>query len=264
MDMAKLMKNILIVSDTHSGHQAGLTPPQYWMESLKSNDPSIAKRAMILKAIWEFWEKIAKSKKWDYLFSIGDLIDGKGQKSGGIEQLTTDRKEQCDMAVQALKLAKSKTIRMVRGTPYHTGEEENFEDFVADALNAEIKDHFFLNVDGVIFDLKHKIGGSSIPHGRATPIMRSSLWSQLWAERGLAPNPDILIRGHVHYFTCIKDFYKTCFTMPCLQWDSRYGKLNCEGTIDLGVIEMQVDKGHYSILPHQLDMKFAKAEAEKI
>jgi hypothetical protein len=234
------------------------------MESLKSDDPKVAKRAIILKTIWEFWKKIATSRKWDYLFSIGDLLDGKGEASGGIEQLTTDRKEQCDMVTEALKLARAQTIRMVRGTPYHVGKEDTFEDFIADSLHAEIKDHFFLDVDGVIFDLKHKIGSSAIPHGRATSLLRSSLWSQLWAERGLAPNPDILIRGHVHYFTLVKDFYKTRFTMPCLQWDSRYGKLNCEGTIDLGVVEIVVDKGKYTIIPHHLDMRFAKAEAEKI
>lgn len=258
------MKSILVISDTHCGHQAGLTPPSYWMESIKSKDSKIAKRALILKTMWEFYHKIATSKKWDYLFSIGDLLDGKGQASGGIEQLTTDYKEQVDMAVEVIKVAKPKVVRMVRGTPYHVGKEDNFEDFVAEAVGAEIKDHMFLDVDGVIFDLKHKIGGSGIPHGRATSLLKSSLWAQLWNERGLAPNPDILIRGHVHYHLLVKDFYKTRFTMPCMQWDSRYGKLNCEGTIDLGVIEIQVDKGKYNIIPYQLDMRFAKAEAEKI
>lgn len=258
------MKHILVISDPHSGHGAALTPPDYWQESLKSDDPRIYKKAMILKAIWGFWEKISTSRKWDYLFSLGDLIDGKGQASGGIEQLTTDYHEQCAMSIKALKLARAKVIRMVRGTPYHTGKEDNFEDFIADALGAEIKDHMFLDVEGVVFDLKHKIGGSSIPHGRATPLLRTAMWAELWHAKKLAPSPDIIIRGHVHNYLQASDFQKTCLTMPCLQWDSRYGKLNCEGTIDLGVVEVQVDKGSYNIIPHELNMEFAKAEAEKI
>lgn len=258
------MKYALVLSDNHSGHGAGLTPPKYWRESIKSEDPHMAKKALILKTIWEFWNDIASSRKWDYLLHIGDAIDGKGEASGGIEQLTTDRQIQVEMATEAISCARAKTIRMVRGTPYHVGKEDNFEDFIARNVGAEIKDHMFLNINDVTLDLKHKIGGSSIPHGSGTALLKAKLWAALWAERGLAPNPDIIIRGHVHYHLLIKDFHKTQFTAPCLQWDSRYGKLNCERTIDLGVMEIAFGDGTYEIIPHQLDMRFARAEAEVI
>jgi hypothetical protein len=259
------LKYGLFISDTHCGHGTGLTPPQYWQESLKADDPRIRKEAMIRKTIWEFAERLLTSRRWDYLFSVGDLVDGKGAANGGIEQITTDRIKQVDMATEALSLARAKTIRMVRGTPFHTGKEENFEDIIAQRLDAIIKDHLFVDVDGTVVDLKHKIGGSSIPHGRATALLRSEVWALLWNERGLAPKPDLIVRGHVHFHLLIKDFQRTRITMPCLQWDSQYGKRECEGTIDLGMVEVRFSKGGiYEIIPHELVMDFARAEAEKI
>ena len=259
------MKYGLFISDTHCGHGTGLTPPQFWRESLKADDPKIQKEAMIRKTIWEFTESVLTKRKWDYLFSLGDLIDGKGDANGGIEQITTDRVKQVDMAVEALSLARAKTIRMVRGTPYHTGKEENFEDIIADRLDAQIKDHSFLDVDGTVIDLKHKIAGSGVPNGRATPLLRSEVWALLWNDRGLAPKPDLIVRGHVHYHIIIQDVMRTRMTMPALQWDSQYGKRECEGTVDLGLVEIQFSKGGmFQLIPHILNMQFAKAEAEKI
>lgn len=259
------MKYGLFVSDTHSGHGTGLAPPQYWRESLKADDPRIRKEAMIRKAIWEFAERIFTSRRWDYLFSIGDLVDGKGYANGGIEQLTTDRLKQVDMSVEALSMARAKTKRFVRGTPYHVGKEENFEDIIAQRMDAVIKDHMFLDIDGTVVDMKHKISGSGVPNGRATPLLRSEVWALMWHERGLAPKPDLLVRGHVHYHILIQDVMGAKMTMPCLQWDSQYGKRECEGTVDLGVVEVRFSKGGvYEIIPHTLDMSFAKAEAERI
>jgi hypothetical protein len=258
------VKNVLLTGDWHCGHVGGLTPSSYWKGFLDSENPVLKKNAVIQKHIWEFWEKIATSKKWDVLLHLGDCIDGKGQKSGGNEQISTDRVDQIDMAVEAMKIAKAKKIMIIRGTKFHTGDTENFEDIIAKQVGAVIKNHGFCKIEDVSFDLKHKVGGSSIPHGRNTAILRSRLWSMLWAERGMAPNSNILARGHVHFYTINQDFKYTNIYCPCLQWGSEFGEQQCEQTIDLGAIEITCDKGHYNIIPHILDMSLMSIVPEML
>jgi hypothetical protein len=259
-----MRKYVLITGDWHCGHRGGLTPPAYWEGFLNSKDPHLKKTALIQKHIWDFYKEWATKRKWDVVFHLGDMIDGKGQKSGGNEQITTDRLLQIEMAVEAAQLTRAKKFRIVRGTKFHVGDSENFEDAIAKRIGAEIKNHGFWSVEGVGFDLKHKVGGSTVPHGGATPLLKSKLWSILWAERGIYPKAQLLGRGHVHSYLMTQDMRYLDFTAPCLQWGSEYGEQQCEKTIDLGIIEMVCNKGAFTFEPHILNMEFAKPEMEAL
>lgn len=259
-----MKKYVLITGDWHCGHEGGLTPPRYWKGFLDSEDPHLRKKAMIQKVIWEFWAEWATKRQWDVVFHLGDMIDGKGQKSGGNEQIVTDRLLQIDMAVEAAELTRAKKFRIVRGTKFHVGDSENFEDSIAERIGAEIKNHGFWSVEGVGFDLKHKVGGSTVPHGGATPLLKAKLWDLLWAERKIYPQAAILGRGHVHSYLTVQDTRYTSFSNFCLQWGSEYGEQQCEKIIDLGVVEVVCENGHFAMYPHELNMEFAKPEMEEL
>jgi predicted phosphodiesterase len=232
-------KSVVAVSDFHCGAYTGLTPPD-WQSSPNTD---VGKHQRIC---WDFYSHHIP-KNADVLLVVGDAIDGKGQRSGGTELKVSDRREQCEMALACLLEAKPKKVVLVHGTPYHTGTEEDWESVLTDKvaarrIDATIGSHKSVDVNGLIFDIKHKVGSSQVPHGRHTAISRERLSNQLWAEKGQRPKADIILRGHVHYFNYCGGLEWLAATMPALQdLGCKYGSRQCSGLIDFGFLQFQVD-----------------------
>jgi len=252
--MAKA-KRVVIISDLHCGHRAGLTPPA-WHYRITNEEEAAAfqKWAIVQKECWDWYRStMSKLRPIDVLIVNGDCIDGTGRRSGGTELVTTDRDVQCQMACKCLQVAKAKKVLMVRGTPYHTGEEEDMENHIARTLPADkIGDHEWYNINGVTFDVKHFIGSSTIPHGRVTALLRDQLWNRLWAMTDQQPEADIMVRSHVHYAVFAGGHFngrlKVAMTTPALQsHGSKYGAKKCSGLVDFGITYIDIDaKGNYS------------------
>jgi hypothetical protein len=173
---------------------------------------------------------------------MGDLIDGRGEKSGGTELLTTDRLQQVEIAIKCLSEIDARKFVFVYGTPYHTGADTDYEGLVAEQFGGEIHSHCWPEIDGVVFDCKHKIGSSQIPHGRHTAIAREALWNREWAEA--QPRADVLLRGHVHYHSFSGTPKFLGMTLPALQAaDTKYGARQCSGTVDWGWVVFQTKSG---------------------
>ena len=252
-------KRVLVISDTHCGARTGLTPPA-WQYSADSEGQRAKWRA-IQGGCWDWYVNTLKSiGPVDAIFANGDLIDGRAERSGGSELLTTDREEQCAIAAFCIRQAqtmvrgKNKTsVVMTYGTPYHGGILEDWERFVADEVGAEkIGGHEYPEVNGLVFDMKHKVGSSTIPHGRHTAVARERLWGQLWGERGDAPKGQVIIRSHVHYYDFCGGPGWLALTTPALQsFGSKYGARQCSGLVDFGMLTFDVDAdGSYSFTPH--------------
>ena len=257
------MKKILVCSDLHCGHKIGLTPPAFY-------SPKKTELGKLQRELYSFFEKeVQGCGEFDAAFWLGDLIDGRGRRSGGVEQITTDMLEQCKIAESCIKTVKLKEKGkhfIVRGTPYHVGDEEDFENVIAEKFNAEISDHGWVDVNGVIFDLKHKVGGSGIPHGRHTAIAKEKVWNMLWAEKDYNPKANIFLRGHVHYFNyCGGDGWFGA-TMPALQGPgSKYGARQCSGTVDFGFLVFNInEKGGWSWESHLLKIRAGRITASKV
>lgn len=218
----KLFKRVLVVSDFHCGHRNGLM-----IEGGKH---------------WDFFaETVDKLRPIDICIANGDLIEGKGGRTGATELITADRNEQVKMAIEILKFIEAKKYIFTYGTAYHTGKNEDWEDQIADEFKAPIGGQQFLNVNGIIFHVKHKISGSTIPHGRFTALARQKLWNLFWAENGEVPKADIFIRSHVHYFDYCGGRNWFAVITPALQgWGSKFGERLCEGTIDFGFIHFDI------------------------
>lgn len=250
-------QRIVIGSDLHCGHRVGLTPPQW-----RSNPSDKYYESQL--EMWEEWQKaLSLLQPIDYFFGNGDLIDGDGGRSGATELIQPDSQVQAEMAVECIKVAKAKKHAFVYGTPYHTGQVEDFENDIAKAFDAPISGQEQYNVNGVIIDCKHKIGNTSIPHGKGTAIMKEALWNMVWAEYEEQEKADIIVRSHVHWYLKVEDTNFTGIVTPALQGQgTKYGSRQCSGHVDWGFIWIDIySDGGFECLKHVIPLRSQKRKA---
>ena len=255
------MKRVVVIADLHCGHAAGLVPPAY--RSQMFGDRIFA----LQSALWDEYARIIKSlQPIHLLIANGDLIDGKGIRSGGTELITTDRVKQCKMAIESIELAEADNVRIIRGTPYHAGVEEDWEDLIAKEVGAKIGDHEWFDVDGVVFDCKHKISASSIPHGRGTPLAKEWLWNTIWHnEREQQPLANVYIRSHVHYYYDCGSVDWRAISTPALQAAAtKFGAKLCSGTVHWGLVWFDIEDGRFEWHWHTQVVEEQKVKAEVI
>jgi len=247
--MKKRKQRILVISDTHCGHLTGLTPPAFQLNEFDKSRTKRNKWATMQKESWrEFKKLLRRYEPFDLGFHLGDLIDGKGKRSGGVELITTSMDEQAGMAASVcntVRLHANKGFEWygVSGTPYHTDADgDSWDDVAARRAGfAKFGSHEWITVNGCTFDLKHKIGSSSVPYGKGTAIAKSRLHNLLWAE--MQPKADVVIRGHTHSpFFCGEPGEWLGVICPALQGWTKYGATQCEGRVRWGITIFDVNK----------------------
>lgn len=234
------MKNVVIISDLHCGSIFGLTPAG-WHFNKREKYYSMQKES------WEAYLTMTKDwQKPDVLICNGDMIDGRQKKQGGAELITNDRNVQVDMATIAIKRWNAAKIFMTYGTTYHTsGEGEDFEYTIAQQVGAEIGGRLFINIEGIMFDVRHKIGTSLIPHGRGTSLLRAMMWNLMKSADKSEPKANIIVRSHAHYHIWIEQVSRIMTITPALQISrGRYGSRECDGETHWGAIRLRIDKGN--------------------
>ena len=270
--MAKKMngwKSVFLGSDGHAGHYAGLCPPP-WHFKPKGSRPMIA---ALQRELWGFFtHEIKQYKRFDAALWVGDMIDGKGQASGSTELITADRHGQCEIAEAVCRAVPTDVHRIVRGTGYHTGKEEDFEDVLARNLGAQISDQAWVEINGLVFNLKHHLGGTSTPYGDGTPIRKDMLWGDIWAEMEAQPRANVTVRGHTHRCLIVdavgpRNTPKYGVTMPALQAaHTKYGARRCSGIVHFGFIVAEIPpKGECIIWKkHILTVQATKPKVERL
>jgi hypothetical protein len=268
-------QRMAVISDKHSGHKFGLTPPDWW-ERDDAEYQRISKAGIFQRQLYRFFTKALDSiKPIDILAVNADCIDGKGDRSGGVELITTDRLEQIRMAAEAINYAEAPVVRLTYGTRYHSGQIEDYESLLAIGTkdreplvkgNVSIHGHDFFTVNGVNIDMKHKVGGSTIPHGRMTAMARARLWNTQWFTDGeRQPKADIIIRSHVHYHTFCGTASWLGVTTPALTYNSAFGIRECEGVVDVGIMVFDFDeKGGYTWRVIMADFDRLKVQSESV
>lgn len=231
------MKTIVFVSDTHCGSTYGITPPG---EFKASHNREIQEEG------WK--EYVRLTQQWaspDILICNGDAIEGNQSRQGGAELITPDRTVQCDMAVEILSKWNAKKIFMTYGTPYHVGKDaEDFERGIAERLGAKIEGHLYLEIEGLVFDIRHKVSNTIVPYGGATALLREVTWALIKEASETGPKIDVVVRSHVHRYISIKQPGKRAIITPGLQLArGRFGSRECSGEIHWGAIRLIVDKG---------------------
>ncbi len=195
-------KTILIVSDWHCGHRVGLTAPKHWPKLPADAPRHLRKESDLRRTLWKWFIKEVRAVgAIDRVIENGDAIEGKGDKSGGTELLTSDRGEQVDMAADIFEAIGCPAIYMTFGTPYHAGKEEDWESVLAkhDKVKAKkIEGEGHYDVNGLKVAAKHYIGNSSSPVSSATAMTAAHIKQLLWAEYGQQPHANLIIRSHIH------------------------------------------------------------------
>jgi hypothetical protein len=232
-----MSKRVLIVSDTHCGHDVGLTPPKW--NPQYPEFPALQKMSDYRAYLWDrFKTELDEWRPFDVCIANGDLIDGRGERIGSTEEIFVDREEQVQMATEVLETVGAKELYITRGTDYHVGPYENFEDTVGKNLNAvRVGDILNIEVAGMLFNVRHHIGGSQVPHTRATAILREWLWNIVWASTEEFPKADAVIRSHVHYHIAVQQPGSIGLITPGLQgYGTRYGERRMSGLIHFGFV----------------------------
>jgi len=257
---AQKYQRVLLVADLHCGHRVGLTPPEWNPDTIVETDGVTQHNKWVLqrRAIWDWYAKTCKLlAPIDLCVVVGDAIEGKGDKSGGTELLTTDRHEQGLMAVRALQEAHATRYHMVYGTGYHTGNSEDFESPIADHLHAKIGSHEWVEVNGCILDIKHHISTISSPMSIFTSQAREAIQNKIWADSDRQPEADILIRGHRHMYSLVECSDYSVVVLPALQgYGTKFGARICSNRVDVGVVSIDIwEDGYFRITPHLADLK---------
>jgi hypothetical protein len=244
MDDAQATKKVVAIGDLHCGNRVGLTSTMF--QRILAGD----KYAAIRQETWqEYTRMIDAQKPIDVLLVNGDAIDGTGHRQGGVDLIEPDRLKQCDMAVEAILYAEAKTVLMTKGTFYHTGQNLDFENIIAEKVKArKISAEETFKVNSTVFNAKHNVGRSVIFHGRATAVLREHINNLLWKEKGLfKEKADVIIRSHVHYFNFAGADGILVMTLPALSGlGSRYGARIPNETVDFGIVYFDVGEGDYS------------------
>ena len=239
----------------------GLAPPEY--------NGGGERAEKVRKEIWNAYIETLKVLKPFYaVICNGDMIDGRNDKSGGQELICIKAKDQIEIAEKCIKQLECDNLYFSAGTPYHVGQEQNFEEILAQRFNKEVEKILDLDFDGWQVNAKHHIGSSSIPHGRFTAGARAQLWNALKADGGNYPKSDIIIRSHCHYYTQARYSKKIMITTPCLQAPFTIFGNKCDGIVNLGFMyidfEPKEDKKHIRQLPFVQEVNLDDLECLKV
>ena len=180
------------------------------------------------------------------------MIDGEATKSNKNEMLYVSPEDQLELSIECVDIINADKTYLVTGTGYHTGKNVDYENVIGQRINAEknmqrgikfawLHETLSLNVDGLKFDFCHKVGRSSIPHGRWTPLARQELWDLKKAGRARYEGHDIFVRSHTHYHIYGGEYGKLMLTTPALQGHTRFGQREVEGVVDVGITYFDVE-----------------------
>jgi len=255
------MRRMVVIADLHCGARFGLVPPVWQSHYTEGFN---AKVSRFQKEIWQWYSKeMSLIQPVDFLVVNGDAIDGRGEKSGGTELLTTDRNEQANMAIRCIEEVNAKSILIIQGSPYHTsGGGDDFEYSIADKLGATYANREIVGFEGATFDFRHKVGNSSVPYGRMTANRKEATVNTIWQSRGMMDRINFVIRSHVHAYGLSDDGQTTCITTPCLQGQSKFGSRECTMVNDLGFLSFDVENGEAKMTHHKFDMRKFRFETK--
>ena len=265
------MKNVVILSDGHAGHMFGLTSPEFQLQPSECSLSRFHEKAYEWQThTWSWFSAAIAQLRAEYgpihrLVLNGDAIEGKGYRSGATELLTADRNAQVNIAKTIVQFCDPEAVTVVRGTPSHTGEEEDWEDVLAEKLGTQAEDHAWLTYGSTTFDIKHHIGSSSVPGAVPPSLTREGVWNLLWAEKQLQPRSNVIIRSHAHKHFYVGDEDTLAIITPALQGWTKYGAKRMSKTITYGFLSFHLfENGDYTWNRHILNPTFAAASAEPV
>jgi hypothetical protein len=185
-------------------------------------------------------------KEVDYLFILGDTIDG---INGDTE--ISDIGEQVNCAVKLLKMIKVKRdIFLVYGSGYHVEKDYivDGDKLVAEKLGAR-KSGFNLNLEfekGNVVNLGHAISGYGF--NKTTGISKEIL-NALVNEKELGSEDiKVILRGHLHIYSLVEWKGKLAVITPCWKVRDSFAEKHGLGLApDLGYTILTLENGEWDV-----------------
>lgn len=206
-----MIKNIIVVSDTHCGCRLGLCPPK-----MRLDDGGEYEHSKLQAKTWqmwlEFWHKwvpqVTKGEKFIVVHN-GDIIDGVHHQA--VTQISHNLEDQMSIAREVmavpLKMKNCAEYYQIRGTEAHSGKSAQNEEMLARELKA-IEDEFkqrsrwemWLRVGDALINFGHHVGVTSSASYEATAVYKELVEAYTEAGRQKLAPPDCVIRSHRHRY----------------------------------------------------------------
>ena len=247
--------NILVVSDTHTGSIYGLMPPGFMASD--DREVSVNPGQKHLNKCWSHLCGEVEKVNIDAVVHNGDVVDGHQQAQHGTELCLPIHGDQAVAATvlmsQLLTAAGKPAFYAIQGTEYHDAKGGREAEAVAQALGAVSfngpgtgkfsRDALDLDIDGVIINFCHHIGGTGGGLSRASSADREGVYSALAGKDGKVPKADCVVRSHQHYFVHVEHASKHIVITPCWQLPTRFSR-KCslyKNLPDIGALLITVD-----------------------
>lgn len=213
----------LFLADFHCGAWTGLQPKRF-----TTTDGRVMTQNPVQKMLYKQFQKIkevADEFKVQYIFFLGDLLNGLNYRSKG-HGVTCEIRDQKRMAVQLLsEIAKDRTIYIISGTKYHSipkGEGEPEED-VAVSLRDRgfsakyIGDMALIDLEGLkrkrrIY-IAHEASAGLV--SQANLMSREINWALEAIAKGKVRNVDGVFRAHLHHYVHVDHSRIHAVQVPC-------------------------------------------------
>ncbi len=209
MPTKNVIKNIIVVSDTHFGCQLGLCPP-----NVQLDNGGIYQQSALQVKTWGMWEEfwgrwvpeVTKGEPFIVVHN-GDALDGVHHNA--ITQITHNIKDQIIIGEKILQdiinLTKCKGYFHIRGTEAHVGVSGQWEELLARNLGAvpdENGNHarweLWLEINKALVHFTHHIGGTSSAAYESTAVYKELVEAFNEAGRWQDRPPDVIVRSHRH------------------------------------------------------------------
>ena len=205
-------KNLIVVSDTHSGCRVGLIHPGgIGLDGGGRYMPSELQLKMW--ALWrEFWDgwvpSVTRGEPFDVVHN-GDALDGVHHRSTTQISHNLEDQQRIAEAVLAPVVAQCKasggTYYHIRGTEAHVGQSGEYEERLARMLGAKPNDQgqyarfdLWKRVGSALVHLLHHIGTTSSAAHEASAVNAELTAEYVEAARWNREPPDYVVRSHRH------------------------------------------------------------------
>lgn len=204
-----MVKNIIVISDTHCGCQLSIMPPKFQLDSgVFVTQSNMQKKIWVMwNHFWDEWvPKVTKGQPY-YIVHNGDAIDGVHHNS--VTQITHNIKDQIGMAIDVLKPRidsnKCAGYFHIRGTEAHVGKSAQSEEGLAKALGAipdQIGNHarwdMWLKIQEYLIHFTHHVGTTQSASYESTAVWKEMVEAYTESGRWLQEPPDMVVRSHRH------------------------------------------------------------------
>lgn len=204
-----MIRNIVVVSDTHAGCRLGLCPPEVALDDggyYRHSDLQ-SKVYHMWTQFWDSWvPKVTKGEPYVVVFN-GDAIDG--VHHGSVTQVSHNLIDQGNIAKKLLcdvaALPNCERWYHIRGTEAHVGKSGQSEEGLAAAIGAVPDENgncarweMWLRLGEELIHFSHHVGTTSSSSYESTAVYKEMVEAFNESGRWGDQPPTVIVRSHRH------------------------------------------------------------------